>query len=199
MPYPDIGSWVDSWQLGEGVTDTREYASSIVESYAAQLYLRKHLNQIHKMVYPPDNNSSSSDLESTLHKLNQAQLRVASMAWVTPAYQFSEEDPPATDILNARLRAKYWGAQVITYRPCIKMILDLSFDLRCEEAGPGVPIAQTLQDVSRETQDKVRSLPHEVWDHAGKGIKALVQSTQAFHGLGPQRPIITNVFGTAHA
>lgn len=194
MPYPDILSWVTSWQPSQG----GENPTRLIESYAAQLYLRKHLNQIHKMIYS-DNNSSSADLESTLHKLNEAQLRVASMAWVTPGFKFSEDDPPATDILSARLRAKYWGAQVITYRPCIKMILDLSFNLRHEEAGPGSPIAQTVQEVSSDAVQKVQSLGREVWDHAHKGIHALIESTQAFHGLGSQRPIITNVFGTAHA
>ncbi|GKU11591.1 unnamed protein product, partial [Fusarium langsethiae] len=34
---------------------------------------------------------------------------------------------------------------------------------------------------------------------AKKGIKALIESTRAFHGLGDKRPIITNIFGTAHA
>ncbi|KGQ02537.1 hypothetical protein BBAD15_g12250 [Beauveria bassiana D1-5] len=34
---------------------------------------------------------------------------------------------------------------------------------------------------------------------ARKAINALIESTRAFHGLGEKRPIITNVFGTAHA
>jgi hypothetical protein len=33
---------------------------------------------------------------------------------------------PASDILGARLRAKYYGAQVITYRPFVINILEMS-------------------------------------------------------------------------
>ena len=32
-----------------------------------------------------------------------------------------------------------------------------------------------------------------------KGVKALIESTRAFHGVEDKRFIITNVFGTAHA
>lgn len=197
LPYPDIARWLESWQPGEGDPATKEYASRIIESYTAQLYLRKHLNNIHSKVY--SDNSSNVDLRSTLRNLNDAQCRVETMQWVGPAYQFDENDKPAKDILSARLRAKYWGAQVITYRPCIKMILDLSFDLRRREAGPAGQMAQAIDEVSRDVQHQVSLLGAEVWNHARKGVRALVESTQAFHGLGKKRPIITNVFGTAHA
>ncbi len=43
------------------------------------------------------------------------------------------------------------------------------------------------------------NLDPKILDYAKKGIKALIESTRSFHGLGDKRPIITNVFGTAHA
>lgn len=198
MPYPDIASWVNSWQGHEGNEKEKEYVTGLVESYAAQLYLRKHLNQIHRMIYS-ENNPSSADLQSTLRNLNEAQRRVETMEWVAENFRFNTDDPPADNILSARLRAKFYGAQVITYRPCIKMILELSFNLRREAAGSTGQMVQTLEEVPRDIVRKVEALGHEVWNHARKGVRALVQSTQAFHGLGDKRPIITNVFGTAHA
>lgn len=197
MPYPNILGWLKSWQQGDPNPKAEEPVSKMIESYTAQLYLRKHLNQIHRKIY--SDNTSNADLGSTLRNLNDAYLRVEAMKWVGPAYKFNEDDPPANDILAARLRAKYWGAQVITYRPCIKAILDLSFDLRCKEPGPGGRMAQTHEEVSPNVKRQLGELGQEVWDHARKGIRALVESTQAFHGLGEKRPIITNVFGTAHA
>ncbi|KAF9769018.1 hypothetical protein IL306_013624 [Fusarium sp. DS 682] len=42
-------------------------------------------------------------------------------------------------------------------------------------------------------------IDHQVIELAKKGHKALIESTRAFHGLGDKWPIITNIFGTAHA
>ena len=193
MPYPNITSWLESWQPGD-----EKYATQIIESYAAQLYLRKHLNKIHRIVY--SDSASSVDLKSMLQNLDAAQSRVGSLEWLPPNYRFNEDDQPAGDILSARLRAKYWGAQSITYRPCIKMILDLSFNLRRKNAGSTSHMEyQTEDEVSPDIVREVKSLGDDVWNHARKGVRALIESTQAFHGLGDQRPIITNVFGTAHA
>lgn len=171
----------------------------VLHSYMGQLYLRKHLNQIHSVVYS-EKASNTANLMSTLNAVSDAQWRVQGMLWVPPAFQFKEEDPPAKDILSARLRAKYWGAQVITYRPCIKLILDLSFRLRAEEAeARNRPMAMTPGELSEATIREVRGLHKTIWEHAKRGIQALIESTQAFHGLGESRPIITNIFGTAHA
>lgn len=192
MPYPDSAGWLGRWQPGSDDF----HAKGIIESYYAQLYLRKHLNQIHGSLYSDD---AHVDLRDTLRKLQHAQLCVESMEWVSDTYKFSEDDPPAADILSARLRAKYWGAQAITYRPCIKLILDRSFDLRCTEARTTGRMALTYEELSPAIIGKVESLGPEVWNYARKGVRALIESTQPFHGLGDRRPIITNVFGTAHA
>ena len=194
LPYPDGTRWLDSWLNGQDNPGTRTYANRLIFSYTAQLFLRKHLNRIHSTVYS-DKNTPNVDLRGTLSQLNELQTYVTNMVWAG-LYKFDEDDDPARDILSARLRAKYWGAQVITYRPCIKMILDLSFDLRHGEA------AAAFEKPSQHVKNAVYRLGDEVHTHAQKGIRALIESTQAFYGLdgdGQRRPIITNVFGTAHA
>ena len=193
LPYPDIQGWLDRWQPGSDVAR----ATAIIESYTAQLYLRKHLNKIHGSLYADD--APKVDVRVTLRNLQDTQSRVESMKWVSDTYKFNEDDPPAGDILSARLRAKYWGAQAITYRPCIKLILDLSFDLRCGEARTTGRMARTHEELSPAIVSQVENLGPEVWDYARKGVRALIESTQAFHGLGDRRPIVTNIFGTAHA
>jgi hypothetical protein len=198
MPYPDPTGWLYSWKkpLDE---PTRIHASRVLQSYMGQLYLRKHLNTIHGMVYSA--NAANASLPTILNAVGDTRQRVESMEWVPQDFHFRETDPPAGDILSARLRAKYWGAQVITHRPCVKVILDLSYRLRAAEAKAdgNRPIARTMEEVSQATINEMGRLQSIVWDYAQKGIHALIESTQAFHGLGEKRPIITNVFGTAHA
>jgi hypothetical protein len=45
MPGPNL----------QAASDVDGFDPFVIESYAAQLYLRKHLNQLHNMFYKPDN------------------------------------------------------------------------------------------------------------------------------------------------
>lgn len=84
----------------------------------------------------------------------------------------------ATDILSARLRAKFYGARVMSCRPFVLKILESTADTKVEDIDQ-----KTLQ-------------------YARDGIRAVVHSTRAFYGVGNpamEIPIITNVWGTAHA
>jgi hypothetical protein len=98
---------------------------------------------------------------------------------IPPTMRWSENEPPPNDILAARLRAKFHGAEVITYRPFLKMVLNrpsaLSLDVPPEEISP------------------------KIMNYSRLCIRAMVDSTRAFHGMGEGRLIVTNVWGTAHA
>jgi hypothetical protein len=59
--------------------------------------------------------------------LNLCQINV-----IAPPLKRDEEDPPATDILGARRQAKFYGAQVITYRNFVLSILQLSPNAKIE-------------------------------------------------------------------
>ncbi|KOS20296.1 Xylanolytic transcriptional activator xlnR [Escovopsis weberi] len=180
------------------------FEQRVLDSYLGQLYLRKHLNSIHRLFYSPDdkNRVESEEFKTKVKNVDIVSLGVSDMSWVPQSFAFHEEDGPASDILAARLRAKYWGAQVITYRPFVRQILQWSFE---KEFHPGRPsiiwsglrdgIAPNIPTSTTATSD----LPPAIVELAEKGIKALIESTRAFHGLGQTRPIITNVFGTAHA
>lgn len=106
---------------------------------------------------------------------------------------------PATDILGARLRAKYYGAQVITYRHFVIKLLEIS-----SKTGEQVSeeFKSTISAPSITKGTKIEDLDPKVFDFARNGIKALIHSTTAFHGLGDpgrDRVIVTNIWGTAHA
>ncbi|KAK3938290.1 hypothetical protein QBC46DRAFT_231755, partial [Diplogelasinospora grovesii] len=99
----------------------------LIPCYLAQLYLRKTLNQIHQMLYNPDNPlplkaPAGTPTENIIECIQNS----LDMRFVPPKFKFKHSDPPAPDILSARLRAKYWGAQVITHRPLIRQILEFN-------------------------------------------------------------------------
>lgn len=209
MPLPQSGILA----FEENIPYPNQYLASqygfdprVLASFSAQLYLRKNLNQVHQVLYDPNKSQQSPlplvpglDAEFNIFKYIEEAL---DMRFVPPEFKFGLNDPPATDLLSARLRAKYWGARVITFRPFIRQILHfnenrtavnspapISGDFRSEITVPVIaPEATTENDIDPK-----------VIENAQKGVDALIQSTKAFHGLGPQRFIITNVFGTAHA
>jgi hypothetical protein len=143
MPYPNI-----NWGQERG------FDARALQGYLAHLYVRKSLNRVYGLLY-----NRGSLLPSG----------VPNIIVAPPGFGLHSGDPPAKDILSARLRAKFWDAQVILYRPFIRQILegDLSFD-------------------------------SEMIRHAKKGTEALIESSRAFHGLLGERFIDINLFGTAH-
>lgn len=97
----------------------------------------------------------------------------------------SRFDPPASGVLDARLRAKFWGATNIICRPVIKPILNAKYP--CENANWTDPI-----------NERVNPKDPRILEVVKRGIRALFESTRAFHGLEDRGFIVTNVSGTAH-
>ena len=192
MPQPDM--------------NLLDHPGRVSDSYAAQLYLRKHLNQIHRMFYSPTDPAKENHAER-FRNVELVAESVSSMNWVSPRFRFEEPDQPANEILAARLRAKYWGAQMITYRPFIRQILNFSYSIRANPSSPNLPSGTEFRkDIDVPMIDPNARAPSDIDPAivalAVKAINALVESTRAFHNLdevGNKRPIITNVYGTAHA
>ena len=110
------------------------------------------------------------------------------MKAVAPSMVWSEDDPPANDILSARLRAKYYGTEVITYRPFLKMIMN-----RPSRIAQGFRETPTASNIPEEV------ISPKILKYTRLCIRAMENSTRAFHGMEGGRLIITNVWGTAHA
>lgn len=125
---------------------------------------------------------------------------------LAPNLAWEEGDPPAKDILGARLRAKFFGAEVITYRSFVLKIL-----VNSAAKSPKSSTVNVIQEYKANIGDlggaitrttRVEDIDPKVWGYAKRCIKALFNSTKAFHRLGDpgrERLIVTNIWGTAHA
>ena len=187
MPYPNINLALQG------------YSNAIMSSYSAQLYLRKQLNLIHELFYNP----SSRNDRTTEEKMEylQTSLERSRHQWVPAEFTFTDKDPPAGDILSARLRAKYWGSQTILYRPFIDAILhpDRSTDGLFSQTPRALSDVVDTSMYTLPPNMTVETFPRAL-TYAARGINALIESTRAFHGLDPKhRLLVTNVFTTAHA
>ncbi|PHH76672.1 hypothetical protein CDD82_3889 [Ophiocordyceps australis] len=204
MPLPPSGllSYEDDMPH-PNLSLLKDYDERILDSYPAQLYLRTHLNSIHRLFYSPDDPlNPEKKAENKFNNVEVVANAVAGMGWAPPRFHFQEDEPPADEILAARLRGKYWGAQVITYRPFVRMILEFNHSQKhSTSAHPAsLEIRQgNIYSVPVPSAPEMCNIDHKIRSLAQRGIKALIESTRSFHGLGEKRPIITNVFGTAHA
>lgn len=109
------------------------------------------------------------------------------------------EDLFARDILGARLRAKFYGARVITYRDFVLKILQRSSEMSMAQDEQNSNSAATVLAPASSVDAEVEPI---IIQYAEQCIKALIKSTVAFHGIGEigkDRLIVTNIWGTAHA
>ncbi|KAI8952561.1 hypothetical protein F4801DRAFT_599746 [Xylaria longipes] len=189
MPYPN------------GVfAEKHGFSMDVVQSYVAQLYLRKQLNRVHNLLYNPnpEHRRHYQTMDDEINEI-QAVLGGARDTWVPPSFRWNDDDPPPKDILAARLRAKYWGSQVILYRPFLKRILNAEAQTPLTYQNEHAPPDTTVPPSINEKNSKEHN-PRTI-QNARLAIRALIESTRAFHGIdtGQHRIIITNIFGTAHA
>jgi len=201
VPYPNLD-----------VAKSFGYDDKVLASYLAQLYLRKNLNAIHATIYnPSEKKKRASDLP-TANDMSYVQTALTKTTWAPEMFKFENNDPPAQDLIHARLRAKYWGAKVISTRPFIKHIVETNHDraaratMATATESPATVTAggeaTSLTPGSVDTPGAApgdSGFPREYVDWAREGIQALIESTRAFHNVPDRRFIITNPFGTAHA
>jgi hypothetical protein len=140
-----------------------------------------------------------------------------------PNYKWTDGEKPSSDLLVARMQAKYYGAGYIILRPYLWNALQwanvhLPFDMESwlhSEYNPGVP--NPMAPVGSEglpnelpsrnvTKEEVESNPllakTFLWC-CKKCIEYAMHSTVAFDGVAPpahgSRPRVTNIHGTATA
>ena len=118
------------------------FASS--KSYHAQLYLRRKLNEIHTALYDPSQAQVAPPLWSrqSVDFSSYLQDALDIMKFMPPEFACDPDEPFAKDILSARLRAKYWGAQVITFRQLPGRAHRSGVRSRRRQRGRNKPLAQ---------------------------------------------------------
>ncbi|TLS20594.1 uncharacterized protein PpBr36_11311 [Pyricularia pennisetigena] len=161
----------------------------VAYSYHGQIWLRKTLNQAHTELYGPKSEREKFSLKPLVETLLQNLTPGEDRWW--PKHHPLEPETPADNILDARLRAKYWGAINIICRPVIKSILEREY-IQTNQVDASLDRTDPLNEELDPDDSFVR-------DIAKRGINALLHSTKAFHGLKETRYIVTNIFGTAQA
>ncbi|KFY59113.1 hypothetical protein V497_04497 [Pseudogymnoascus sp. VKM F-4516 (FW-969)] len=148
--------------------------------YSMQLVYRKKLNIIHRDLYGPGKENAYQLAEmNTLPKFPYIEAMIDDLKKVmntNPNLVWGENDPPSSDILEARLRAKMYGAQVITTRHFLRMVLNSPYD-----GGKNIAISPQIMGFAQQC------------------IRAMFHSAQAFWGIKGGRLVVTNVWGTSHA
>ncbi|KAJ6117937.1 hypothetical protein N7523_005688 [Penicillium sp. IBT 18751x] len=199
--------------------------------YLAQIALRKILNQVHTDLYKVEKQGQtrwSPNVQEALSKyldLWRSSLPI-DISW-------DDREPPAQEINAARMRAKYYGARYIIYRPLLYHALhygltgaETSVDFPAGSVNYSQPQQMTLSTAhagqrvrgkSRimnkighpPTEDSfaqnwspptvaLRELPQKLRHACKVCIESAILSTEAFDGI-PDRLVVTNIFGTAHA
>jgi len=178
-----------------------ESYNNVILFYTAQMFLRKRLNQVHRQLYGPDClNQPLGQVQAILHG-HEAILH-GWRAMLPPDLKWADDEEPPKGILSARLRAKYWGARYVINRPFLDYALHIM-----PHVNDDMTVKQVARDVHGKSRDKaeihlfkaIKLMGEEqVWMACGRCIEAAMQSTIALDGV-PDRLIVTNIHGTAHA
>ncbi|EWC46563.1 hypothetical protein DRE_04286 [Drechslerella stenobrocha 248] len=182
--------------------------------FLSQYHIRKILNQVHSELYKPSSANTSLKTATVLLEELESWRRT-----LPPNLQWLDSDPPASDINAARLRAKYYGAKYVINRPFVEHFIHRGGNPNAALINPGGMTSPALSQSSVSQGSPSTSvhtplgLDNRRGSMVGEDAKerfidpcktcldAAVQSTSAFHGFDAMsnRPILTNIFGTAHA
>ncbi|SMR53960.1 unnamed protein product [Zymoseptoria tritici ST99CH_1E4] len=185
-----------------GSREAQKEAQRKIETYfTAQIWLRKRLNKVHLEMYGPECLDQPLDMVQEMFRYHQTFLE----AWrknLPDEYQWHDDDQPPSDILDARLRAKYWGARYVSSRPFLDYALHIM---------PGLELGKKLEDIATDADGNrrhkadvhlfraINGMGHDhIWAAARRCVEAAIHSTVAFDNV-PPRLIVTNIHGTAHA
>ncbi|KAM0714710.1 hypothetical protein Q7P37_009759 [Cladosporium fusiforme] len=195
----------ETYESHVGLTPNKERKgesyNDVIMFYTAQMFLRKRLNQVHRQLYGPDCLDQPLSSVQALIKGHESILD-GWRALLPQVLNWQDNDDPPQGILSARLRAKYWGARYVISRPFLDYALHIMPYVK-----DGSSVEEVALDVHRNPRDKAdvhlfKAIElmgeGEVWAACRRCIEAAMQSTVALDGV-PDRLIVTNIHGTAHA
>ena len=189
--------------------------STMMFYYSGQIHIRNVLNEIQSNLHPPESTynfqrctqvgNSRKDIPDLDNATRRTILRDGFYQTLTRwrnilpgKLQWEDDEEPSTEINDARLRAKYYGAVYIVHRPFLRQVLDHEMwplenqsPQSDSHPGPMPPPARWGVD------EKARI---DVLQSAKICVGAAMRSTIAFDKIiERKRLIVTNIFGTAHA
>ncbi|KAF2152470.1 hypothetical protein K461DRAFT_226348 [Myriangium duriaei CBS 260.36] len=188
IPYPSAP--------GAAVPLSNNRTMTPMQYYVLQLYLRKRLNQMHVNVY-----AKACMFTMSRHMAATLRNNEDSLDGLRETYGWQDEEPPATDILEARVRGKFYGAKYICLRPYLDYVLHAMKEVRSGEALE--TLAKDAYGRPRHSDLKLYAAiatmtEEEIIERAKWCVESAILSTEAFDGV-PGRLIMTNIVGTSHA
>lgn len=204
-----LGDWTDPQQ------------NEMMIYYSAQVQLRVILNRVHSLLYQMEKTNPKHAGWST-RWCRELDRQLEEWRSILPAeYQWSDTDPPASDINAARMRAKYYGARYLIHRPFLHHALhpishpklqnshlSESPSTASVRASHNASVPETPTTANHSIRQSslmaapglvdIERMDKQVLQASEICVKAAIQSTIAFDGVH-KRPIVTNIFGTAHA
>ncbi|KAI9724738.1 MAG: hypothetical protein M1812_000013 [Candelaria pacifica] len=207
LPHSGISRYEDTMPLPRGVTlgdhDPEHNKQVTMIYYSAQIQLRKVLNRAHSALYRTEETNPTHAGWSTS---NSAHLEYQLKEWrriLPPGFEWKDSDPPATDINAARMRAKYYGARYIIHRPFLHHAIHPmnpqdNLPLNSPNSAFGSPELLSRHGIMRPPPTSTTSAQETITEASQICVEAAMKSTVAFDGI-KKRPVVTNIFGTAHA
>lgn len=168
--------------------DINDPTTMIMMFYSAQIHLRKVLNRVHTDLYKPEKEGEtrwSSTVQETL-SMNLELWRESlpeNMKW-------KDQDPPAKEINAARMRAKYYGARYIIFRPLLYHALHYGAT-GARVRGVGRPAVDSPTGSASNMQSHQMSPSMTHTDHRATGMSRMMSDL----GNVPSNP--TSAFANA--
>ncbi|PIG81835.1 hypothetical protein AARAC_011562 [Aspergillus arachidicola] len=200
-------------------------STMIMFFYSAQIYLRKILNCVLTDLHKADKQNLT---HWSLHIQEALNTNLESWRnSLPPAMKWKDTDSPSKDINVARMRAMYYDARYIIHRPLLYYALHHYRQVDLYASSDSLPTKvtamttfkpqnltsslnhdQSVTNLAQLSSGKYpspgltriahRDLPIKLRRACTVCIESAILSTKAFDGI-EGRPVVTNIFGTAHA
>lgn len=196
----------------------------ILRFYSTQIQLRRTLNDIHSNLYKDKDKELPYDQKPPLKVIESLNVNLEAWRSSLGDWNWNDREHKSTDINVARMRGKYYGAKYIIHRPALRYLLALRAGFasgssstpgsrpsespvvapsyRSQQPSPALQHSQASGFVGRRPTEMApphqSSFEKEVQAAAEACVAAAMRSTTVFDSV-PERIIITNIFGTAHA
>ncbi|KAI6788038.1 hypothetical protein KC343_g995 [Hortaea werneckii] len=169
--------------------------------YSSRIWLRQQLNDFSREMYGAAYvNQPLEEVRQTIKRYDNALNR--SRRAMPAQLQWSDADPPASDIPAARLRAEYWAVRYVVNRPYLDYALH-----NWKHVRNGKSVREAAIDAHGRPRDEaeirlfeaIQGLGEtEIWGSVRTCIEAAMQSTVALDRV-PAPLVVTNIHATAHA
>ncbi|KAI7292173.1 hypothetical protein KC343_g253 [Hortaea werneckii] len=197
LPYPkEVPQDKDTMLSFEGRT-----VNPVDICYSSRIWLRQQLNDFLREMYGAACvNQPLEEFHQTIKGYDNALDR--SRRAMPAQLQWSDADPPASDILAARLRAEYWTARYVVNRPYLDYALHI-----WKHVCNGKSVREAAIDANGRPRDEaeirlfeaMRGVGEtEIWGSVRTCIEAAMQGTVALDRVTAPL-VVTNIHATAQA